>query len=56
MKGMADVVAGVNSGCHNAYRRMIARGFRADFQGVLMLKPNEATFDRPDRYVLCDLR
>ena len=56
MKGMADVVAGVNSACHNAYRRMIARGFRADFQGVLMLRPNEAAFDRPDRYVLCDLR
>ena len=56
MKGMADVVAGVNSGCHDAYRRMIARGFRADFQGVLMLKPNEAAFDRPDRFVLCDLR
>jgi GNAT superfamily N-acetyltransferase len=56
MKGMADVVAGVNSACHNAYRRMIARGFRADFQGVLMLRPNEAAFDRPVRYVLCDLR
>ncbi|MFI5450186.1 MAG: GNAT family N-acetyltransferase [Candidatus Bathyarchaeia archaeon] len=56
MKGMTHVLAGVNSACHNAYRRMIARGFRAEFQGVLMLKPNEAAFDRPDRYVLCDLR
>ena len=56
MKGMADVLAGVNSACHNAYRRMIARGFHADFQGVLMLRPNEPAFDRPDRYVLCDLR
>jgi len=56
MKGMTAVLAGVNSACHNAYRRMIARGFRIDFQGVLMLKPNEAAFDRPDRYVLCDLR
>jgi hypothetical protein len=56
MKGMTDVLAGVNSACHNAYRRMIARGFRADVQGVLMLRPNEPAFDRPDRYVLCDLR
>ncbi len=56
MHGMTTVTAGVNSACHNAYRRMIARGFRADFQGVLMLRPNEAAFDRPDRYVLCDLR
>ena len=56
VKGMTHVLAGVNSACHNAYRRMIARGFRADFQGVLMLRPNEPAFDRPDRYVLCDLR
>jgi GNAT superfamily N-acetyltransferase len=56
MKGMTHVLAGVNSACHNAYRRMISRGFRADFQGVLMLRPNEPAFDRPDRYVLCDLR
>ena len=56
MKGMTHVLVGVNSANHNAYRRMIARGFRADFQGVLMLRPNESAFDRPDRYVLCDLR
>ncbi len=56
MRGMTHVSAGVNSGCHNAYRRMIARGFRAEFQGVLMLKPNEPALDLPDRYVLCDLR
>jgi len=56
MKGMTVVLAGVNSACHNAYRTMIARGFRIDFQGVLMLRPNEAAFDRPDRYVMCDLR
>ncbi len=56
MKGMADVVAGVNSGCHNAYQRMIARGFRTDFQGVMMLRPNTPSFDRPDCYVMCDLR
>jgi len=56
MHGMTTVTAGVNSACHNAYRRMIVRGFRIDFQGVMMLRPNEPSFDRPDCYVMCDLR
>ena len=56
MHGMTIVMAGVNTACHNAYQRMIARGFRTEFQGVLMLKPNEPCFDRPDSYVMCDLR
>jgi GNAT superfamily N-acetyltransferase len=56
MHGMTTVTAGVNSACHNAYRRMIARGFRIDFQGIMMLRPNEPSFDRPDCYVMCDLR
>jgi GNAT superfamily N-acetyltransferase len=50
------VLAGVNTACHLAYERMIARGFRGDFQGVLMLRPNEPSLDRPDCYVMCDLR
>jgi len=56
MHGMTTVTAGVNSACHNAYRRMIARGFHIDSQGVMMLRPNEPSFDRPDCYVMCDLR
>lgn len=56
MQGMTSVVAGINTACHNAYRRMIALGFRTDFQGVMMLKPNEPAYDRPDCYVMCDLR
>lgn len=54
--GMTIVMASVNTACHNAYRRMIVRGFRTDFQGVLMLRPNEPSFDRPDCYIMCDLR
>jgi len=54
--GMSSVFAGVNTACHDAYRRMIDRGFRTEFQGVLMLNPNEFTFDCPENYVLCDLR
>ena len=55
-RGMTSVLAGVNTACHDAYRRMLGRGFRADFQGVLMLRPNEPAFDTPDSYVICDLR
>jgi len=56
MRGMTDVLAGVNTACHDAYRRMIAGGFRTDFVGVLMLRPNQPAFDNPDSYVICDLR
>jgi len=55
-EGMKCVVGGVNTACQDACTRMMARGFRLDFQGVLMLKPSEPAFDRPDRYVICDLR
>jgi predicted N-acetyltransferase YhbS len=56
MHGMARVLAGVNTACHDMYQRMIARGFRVDFQGIAMLRPNKPSFDRPDCYVMCDLR
>ena len=55
-KGLTGVVAGVNAACEDACKRMLARGFRTDFQGVLMLQPNKPAFDRPDCYVICDLR
>ena len=55
-RGMTSVLAGVNTACHDAYRIMLGRGFRADSHGVLMLKPNEPAFDKPDSYVICDLR
>ena len=56
LHGMTTVMAGVNTACHTAYRRMIAQGFRIDSSGVTMLKPNEPAFDRPDCYIMCDLR
>jgi len=56
LRGMKSLVAGVNTACQNACEIMMARGFHNDFQGVLMLRPNEPAFDRPDRYVICDLR
>ena len=54
--GMTRLAAGVNTACHFTYQRMIAQGFRADFQGIGMFKPNTPSFDRPDCFVICDLR
>jgi GNAT superfamily N-acetyltransferase len=54
--GMSRLVAGMNMARHEAYRVMIQRGFRIDFQGVAMHKPNEPGYDRPDVFVIDDLR
>lgn len=55
-RGLGHVVAGVNTACHDAYRRLLARGYRTAFQGVIMQRPNAPGFCRPDVYVLDDLR
>jgi len=56
MRGVSSIFAGVNTACHNAYRRMLAKGYRTAFQGVMMSRPNESSFDNPESYVICDLR
>ena len=55
-RGAGKITAGVNTGRHLAYRRMIERGYRAAFTGVAMLRPNSAGFNRPDCYVVDDWR
>ena len=55
-RGMARLVAGMNVARHEAYRVMIERRFRLDFQGVVMQKPNEPAYNRPDVFVIDDLR
>jgi GNAT superfamily N-acetyltransferase len=50
------LVAGVNTARHEAYRRMLERGFRADIQGVAMSRPNEAGYNRPGVYLIDDWR
>ena len=52
----AGVTAGVNVGREDAYRRMLARGYRTAIQGVAMHRPNRAGYDRPDVYVIDDWR
>jgi predicted N-acetyltransferase YhbS len=54
--GMANVLAGVNLAREEAYRQMIARGFRARMQVVAMHRPNEPGYSRPGAFVLDDWR
>jgi predicted N-acetyltransferase YhbS len=55
-RGLATLVAGVDTGERDAYRRMLARGFRTVIQGVVMVRGEEVGFGRPDRHVLADWR
>ncbi len=50
------LVAGVNTGCSEAYGQLLARGFRTDFVGVAMQRDNDPGYHRPGVYVLDDWR
>jgi GNAT superfamily N-acetyltransferase len=55
-RGVRAMLAGVNMARHDAYRRLLARGYRTQFQGVVMQRPNEPGYCRPDVYAIDDLR
>jgi hypothetical protein len=55
-QGMSRLVAGVNTGRHEAYRKMIAHGFRTDIHGVAMQRYNEPGYNQPDVYLIDDWR
>jgi hypothetical protein len=55
-RGAKVLLVGVNTGRHDAYRILLARGFRSVLQGVTMHKPRDPAYDRPDRYVSDDWR
>jgi predicted N-acetyltransferase YhbS len=55
-KGLTRLVGGVNMARHEAYRQMLARGFRTDFLGVVMQRPNEPGYNRAGVYVIDDWR
>jgi GNAT superfamily N-acetyltransferase len=55
-QGMARLVLGVNIARHQAYRRVLARGFRTELQGVVMQRPNEPGYNRPEVYLIDDWR
>jgi len=54
--GMKTVVAGVNTAREEAYRQILACGFRTQIQGVTMHRPNEPGYSRPGLFVLDDWR
>jgi predicted N-acetyltransferase YhbS len=54
---LGRLVAGVNTGRLDAYRRLLARGFRTEQIGVSMrLRPEGPHFDTPAHHVIDDLR
>ena len=55
-RGLSRLVAGVNTGRHEAYRRLLDRGHRTFALGVAMHRPNEPGYDRPGVYVVDDRR
>jgi GNAT superfamily N-acetyltransferase len=55
-EGMQVLIAGANMGRHEAYRALLARGFRIELQGVTMHRPNEPGYNRPGVYVIDDWR
>jgi len=56
LQSAVRLVGGVNTGRHNAYRRMIELGFRTDMQGIAMQRPNELGYNRSEVYLIDDWR
>ncbi|EDY38246.1 GCN5-related N-acetyltransferase [Cyanobium sp. PCC 7001] len=50
------LLAGVNTSHEAALGRMVARGFRTEMPGVVMHRPNDPGYNRPDLFVLDDWR
>jgi GNAT superfamily N-acetyltransferase len=53
---VGNVLAGVSTAREEAYRQMMARGFRTRIQVVTMHRPNEPAYSRPGLFVLDDWR
>jgi hypothetical protein len=56
VRGLDRIVAGVNVARHDAYRRLLERGYQTWFAGVIMQRPDKPGYCRPDAYVIDDLR
>jgi GNAT superfamily N-acetyltransferase len=55
-RGAARLTLGVNTARHEAYRQLLAMGFRTEVPGVTMHRPNEPGYDREDVRLLDDWR
>ena len=54
--GMSNLWAGANMARHEAYRHLVARGFRTEILGVTMHRQNDPGYCRPGAYVIDDWR
>jgi len=55
-RGLTRLLAGVNTGRHEAYRTLLDRGHRPFAYGVAMHRPDAPGYDRPGVYALDDRR
>jgi GNAT superfamily N-acetyltransferase len=54
--GTPNLLAGANMERHEAYRHLVARGFRTVIQGVSMHRHNDPGYCRPGDYIIDDWR
>lgn len=54
--GMPVLLIGTNLARHESYRHLVARGFRAEIQGVAMHRHNDEGYCRPGLFILDDWR
>jgi GNAT superfamily N-acetyltransferase len=55
-RGLSRMMAGVNAARRGAYQALLDRGYRAMLNGLTMLRPDDPAYNRPDAYVISDLR
>jgi GNAT superfamily N-acetyltransferase len=55
-KKLKRLIAGANAGREKAWQRLVARGFRADIQGVAMHRHNDPGYNGSDTYIIDDWR
>jgi ribosomal protein S18 acetylase RimI-like enzyme len=53
---LSRIVAGINTERSEAYSHMVEEGFRTEFQGVVMHRPNESGYNRSYVYLIDDWR
>jgi GNAT superfamily N-acetyltransferase len=55
-KKISRLVAGMNTARHEAFKKMLERGFRTEMVGVIMQQPNKPGYNRPEVFVIDDWR
>lgn len=55
-RGASRITAGINVARDGALGTLLARGYATQFEGVIMQRPDEPGYCRPDAYVIDDLR